>query len=112
MMALFTKVFVRTSSLLEALYTCDGVDGKLLFNKSFSHETSNTHNTNETSLASDVFRRPCEVPRLQTESSIFNITATSADGMDAFRAKPRISGLATELELPLFAVVCALSARC
>ena len=30
MMALFTKVFVRTSSLLEALYTCNGrIDGTL-----------------------------------------------------------------------------------
>jgi hypothetical protein len=110
MMALFTRVFVRTSSLLEALYTCNGrISGTVMF---MSYKVRNTHNANEASLACDMLGRPCEVPRLQTESSILNIATTSADTVDTFRSEPCIGGLATEFELSLFAVVRALSARC
>lgn len=73
-------------------------------------EKQNTHDTNNTSLASDMLGGPGKVTTFQAESTVLYISTTSTDAVNALGPKLSACRLATELELPLFAVVRALSA--
>lgn len=58
-----------------------------------------------------MLRRPRKVARLETQGTELLVATAGADSVDALGSKLGKSGLATELELSLFAVVCALCAR-
>ena len=57
-----------------------------------------------------MFRPPRKVPRVQTKGAEFVIPTTSAHGVNALGPEPGVGRLATELELPLLAVVRTLGA--
>lgn len=71
-----------------------------------------THDTDDTSLAGDMLRGPRKVARFETQGTELLVATAGTDSVDALGSKLGKSGLATELELSLFAVVCALCARC
>ena len=55
-----------------------------------------------------MLRTPRKVTRVQTKGAEFLVPTTGAHGVDALGPEPGVGGLATELELPLLAVVGAL----
>ena len=59
-----------------------------------------------------MFRSPRKVPRIKAEGTELLVSTARAHSVDTLRAEPCVSGLATELELPLLAVVCALGTSC
>ena len=67
-----------------------------------------THDTNDPRLAGDTLRSPGKVARVETEGAVLGVTTTGAHGVDTLRTELGVCGLATELELPLLAVVGAL----
>ena len=67
-----------------------------------------TYDTDQTSLARNMLRAPGKVARVETESTVLGVTTTGAHGVDTLRTELGVGGLATELELPLLAVVGAL----
>lgn len=67
-----------------------------------------TYNRDDSGLAGGVLRSPCKVSSLETEGTVFQVSTTDADGVDALGSKLGACGLTTELELSLFAVVGAL----
>ena len=68
----------------------------------------NTHNTDDPRLPRDMLAAPCKVARIETEGAVLGVTTTGAHGVDTLRTELGVCGLATELELPLLAVVGAL----
>lgn len=56
-----------------------------------------------------MLRSPCKVTGIETESAIFDVTATHAHRVDALGTKLGVGGLTTEFELSLLAIVGALS---
>ena len=71
-----------------------------------------THDTDDTGLLGSVFASPSKVARVETEGTVFGVTTTGAHGVDTLRTELGVGGLATELELPLLAVVGALGSGC
>lgn len=66
---------------------------------------------NETSLASDGLTTPAEVAAIQAKGTVFKIAATDANQVDALgTGQLGVSGLATQLELALLAVMSTLGA--
>lgn len=55
-------------------------------------------NDNDTDFASDTLRAPGEVAGVDTESTVFCVSPSSTDKMDALRADPGVRGLTTFLE--------------
>ena len=113
MMALLTSVFVRTSSLLEALYTFThtpypSVDDRITRNKFVRC----THDTDDSCLPRNVLRSPGKVSRLQTKGAVLDVSTPHTNGVDALGTEFRVGWLATELELSLLAVVGALGTGC
>ena len=109
MMAPLTRVFVRTSSLLEALYTCTNQSHKKSHN--YTYETFlDAYNSQNSCLACCTLAAPCKVARIETEGAVLEVAAAHAHGVDALRAQLRHGRLAAELELSLLAVRRALRA--
>ena len=74
--------------------------------------TSPTHNTDNSCLSGNVLRSPCKVTAIETESSIFEVSSTDTDSVNALSSKSGVCRLATKLELSLLAIVGALRTRC
>ena len=70
-----------------------------------------THDTDDTGLLGSVFASPSKVARVETESTILEVTTTDTDGVNPLRSKLGVGGLTAELELSLLAVVGALGTR-
>lgn len=70
-----------------------------------------THDADETSLLRHMLAAPRKVARIEAERAVLEAAAAHAHGVDPLHAELRSRSLATELELALFAVVCALRAR-
>ena len=110
MMAPLTRVFVRTSSLLEALYTCTNQSHKKSHN--YTYETLlDAYNSQNSCLACCTLAAPCKVTTFETQSTVLEVSSTDTNGVHTLRAELGASGLTTELELSLLAVVGALSTR-
>jgi hypothetical protein len=56
-----------------------------------------------------VLRCPRKIATFEAESTVLEVTTPHTDGVNALCSEFRVGGLATELELSLFAVVRALS---
>lgn len=67
-----------------------------------------THNTDNTGLPRDALAAPSEVTRVETESTVLEVTTTDTNGVDTLGTDFGTGGLTTELELPVFAIVGAL----
>ena len=70
-----------------------------------------THDTDNPRLLGSVFRGPRKVSILQTKCAVLVVSTTNTDGMDTLSTELSAGGLATKLELSLFAVVGPLSSR-
>lgn len=68
-----------------------------------------TYDRDDSGLAGGVLRCPCEVAGLKTKGTVLHISTTGADAMDALSTELGASGLATELEFSLLAIVGTLS---
>ncbi len=71
-------------------------------------DVTRTYDRDNPCLFRDGFRAPRKVAGFETESTEFEVTTTGTDGVNALRTELGVSGLATEFELPLLAVVGAL----
>ncbi len=71
-----------------------------------------THDTDNSCLSGNMLRSPCIVTAIETKSSMFDVSSTDTDSMNALSTKPGVCRLATKLELSLLAVVGALRTRC
>ena len=79
------------------------------------HRTSNilaTHDTDNSCLSGNMLRSPCKVTAIETKSSIFEVSSTDTDSVNALSTKSGVCRLATKLELSLLAVMGALCTRC
>lgn len=79
--------------------------------RSWRHPTdvkSATHNTDKSCLSGNMLRSPCKVTAIETKSSIFEVSATDTDSVNALGTKFGVCRLTTELELSLLAIVGAL----
>lgn len=59
-----------------------------------------------------MLRSPCKVTAIETKSSIFEVSSTDTDSMNALGTKFGVCRLATKLELSLLAIVGALRTTC
>ena len=80
----------------------------ITFPRNQKESQTQTHHRDDPRLLRDVLRAPGEVARVETEGTVFGVTTTGAHGVDTLRTELGVGGLATELELPLLAVVGAL----
>lgn len=62
----------------------------------------------DTGLARDGFAGPGEGTRVQTESTVLDVTTTDTDGVDALLTKLGVGGLTTKFELSLLTIVSTL----
>lgn len=67
-----------------------------------------THNTNDPSFSGNMLRSPSEISLVQAECTVFQVSTTDADAVNALYTKFGAGGLATEFKFSLFAVVGAL----
>jgi len=68
------------------------------------------NNTDNPRLFGDMLRSPCKVARIEAESSVFEVSTTNTDSMDALGAKLGVGGLTAKLKLSLLAIMSTLCA--
>jgi hypothetical protein len=64
-----------------------------------------TYDRDKPGLAGCVFRGPCEVTALKTESTVFQVSTTDSNGVDALGSELGARRLTAELKFSLLAVV-------
>jgi len=67
------------------------------------------NNRDNSCLAGGMLRSPCEVAALETESAVFQVSTTDADGVHPLGAELGAGWLTAELELSFLAIMGALS---
>lgn len=78
--------------------------GQICSKRRYADE-GNTHDTDDPRLAGNVLAAPGEVARVETESTVLEVTTADPNGVNALGAELGVGGLPTELELSLLAVV-------
>ena len=100
MIAFFTKVLVRTNSLLDALYTT----ARILVLRVMAKRKEARLDQSKRKYSLLTFATPAEVTGLQTQGAVLGVATSHSHRVDSVRAEPGHRRRATHLILSLFAM--------